>query len=271
MSRRGTPIFSIHVWALLAAALASIAVAGCGAQSDASSADGMAHLRFEQRRAMPASTRVDVPGSKEFEMGLLEGQVEATGANAAGLTLVRVSTTLKIDAGAPAAKGRILCSVQARKGARIAQTVGGLSATYPRPSEEGIYGQPAPATLLIRFPSRGEGLAELEVGDRPERFTTVRGVKLEWPEYEPGTERLRYFLPQDTSKGAIELPFFTIWQARKPSPFKIACTLATAAGTSTVETEGSHGAARAPVRARPASRGPRAVRSRPPARRGRRS
>ena len=237
MTRRRPFIFSIRVRAAIAAALALVAVAGCGAQSDGSTA-GVAHLRFVQQRAMPASTRVDVPGSKEFEMGLLEGQIEATGSNAAGLSLVRVSTTLKIDGGAPAAKGRILCSVHAGKGTRIAQTVGGLRATYPRPSEEGIYRQPVPETLLIRFPSRGEGLAELHVGERPQRFTTARGVKVEWPEYEPGTERLHYFLPPGTSKGAIALPFFTVWQARKPSPFKVACTLATAAGTSTVETEG---------------------------------
>jgi hypothetical protein len=232
MNRRGALILSVL------ATLVAVAIAGCGAQSDGSSGSRTAHLRFVRQRAMPASARVDVPGSKKLKMGLLEGEVESTGTNAAGLSLIKLSTTLKVDGGAPVANGRILCSVHAAKGARIAQTAGGLRATYPRPSEVGIYDQEVPETLVIRFPSHGEGLAELKVGDWPERFTTVREVKLEWPAYEPGTERLRYYLPKGTSKGAIELPFFTVWEAGKASPFKVACTLTTAAGTATVETDG---------------------------------
>jgi hypothetical protein len=63
-------------------------------------------------------------------------------------------------------------------------------------------------------------------------------VLLTWPEAKPGTERLDYELPRRATKGAIELPFFTVWRARDPSPFKVACTLAVPRGTATVETEG---------------------------------
>ena len=34
----------------------------------------------------------------------------------------------------------------------------------------------------------------LEPKDLPAAFTTERGVKLEWPEYQVGTEHLKYFI-----------------------------------------------------------------------------
>jgi hypothetical protein len=223
--------------AVVAALLA--AVVGCGGQSEGASTGGVVNLPFAVQHALPASARVDVPGSGKFKMALSEGRIESTRANAAGESLVEASTTLKIDGGAAVGKGQVLCSVHAEKGdTRIAVTSGGLSALYPRASEEGIYDQEVPATLLIRFPIDGDRLVELSDGTRPARFTSVRGVLLTWPKVEPGVERLRYRLPSRKSKGAIELPFFTVWRARDPSPFKVACTLAVATGTATVETEG---------------------------------
>lgn len=199
-----------------------------------------AHLEFVQQRAIPASRPVAVPGSKEATMRLLEGKIQATGTNVADYSLFRVLSTLKIDAGAPVSKGRVLCSVHAtRPGTEIAQTAGGLRATYPRSSEEGIYGQEVPETVLIQFASHGYELAVLEVGDLPERFTTIEGVKLEWPKYQVGTEHLHYFLPEGKSKTAIELPFYTVWRSQDPPAAKVACKLEVAAGDATAETAGS--------------------------------
>jgi hypothetical protein len=199
-----------------------------------------AHLEFVQQRAIPASQPVAVPGSKQATMRLLEGKIQATGTNVAGYSLFRVLSTLKIDEGAPVSKGRVLCSVHAtRQGTEIAQTSGGLRATYPRSSEEGIYGQEVPETVLIQFASHGYELAVLEVGDLPERFTTIEGVKLEWPKYEIGTEHLHYFLPEGKPKTAIELPFYTVWRSQDPPTAKVACKLEVAAGDATAETAGS--------------------------------
>ena len=54
--------------------------------------------------------------------------------------------TLQIDAGAPVGDGRMLCSVATRRRTEIAQTSGGLRATYPRSSEAGIFSQDVPET-----------------------------------------------------------------------------------------------------------------------------
>jgi hypothetical protein len=199
-----------------------------------------AHLEFVQQRAIPDAKPVAVPGSKETTMSLVDGKIQSTGTNVAGYSLFRVLSTLKIDKGAPVSKGRILCSVHATvNGTEIAQTSGGLRATYPRSSEEGIYGQEVPETVLIEFASHGYELAVLEVADLPERFTTIQGVKLEWPEYEVGTEHLQYFLPEGKPKTTIELPFYTIWKSQDPPAAKVACRLEVAAGKATATTEGS--------------------------------
>ena len=80
----------------------------------------------------------------------------------------------------------------------------------------------------------------LEVGDLPARFTSEKGVKLEWPKYEKGPEHLEYFLPDGKPKVDLELPFNTVWRTKGVVPAaKIACTLTTSAGESTVETAGA--------------------------------
>ena len=205
-----------------------------------SSSSEAAHLEWVQHTPIPDSKPVLVPGSKEAKMRLIDGGIRATGTNVAGYSLFRVLTTLAIDKGAPVSKGRVLCAVHATKnGTEIDQSSGGLRATYPRSSEDGIYGQEVPETVLLNFSSHGHALAVLEVGDLPERFTTIEGVKLEWPEYEVGTEHLRYFLPEGRPKGKIELPFYTIWRTTKPPAARVSCELEVAAGKATVHTEGS--------------------------------
>ncbi|HVS99245.1 MAG TPA: hypothetical protein VHE08_01880 [Solirubrobacterales bacterium] len=201
-----------------------------------------AHLEFVQKRAIPDSRPVAVPGSSSAHMQLVEGKIEATGANVAGYMLFRVLTTLKIDEGAPVGGGRILCSIHATgSSTEIAQSSGGLRMLYPRSSEDGIYGQPVPETVLAQFSSHGYELAELEevFEDLPARWTTIKGVKLEWPEYEVGTEHLKYFLPEGKAKATIELPFYSIWRGTKPPAAQIACRLEVSAGTATAETAGS--------------------------------
>lgn len=197
-----------------------------------------ANLEWVQKAEVPDSKTAAVPGGKGT-MQLIDGEIRATGTNVSGFALFRVSSKLRIDAGAPIGGGRILCAVHAKRGSEIAQTSGGLRATYPRSSEDGIFGQEVPEVILVDFSSHGTELAVLEVLDQPRRFTTEKGVKLEWPRYEVGTEHLKYFLPDGKPKVDLELPFFTVWKATKPPAATVSCTLTTSAGEATVNTRGA--------------------------------
>ncbi len=202
------------------------------------SGDEVAHLFWVQQKPMANSKPVAVPGGKE-KMQLIDGGIRATGSNVSGYSLYRVLTTLKIQKNAPIGGGHAICSVKARAGDEISQTEGGLRATFPRSSEEGIYNQEVPESVVIDFASHGHAFARLEVDDLPERFTTVRGVKLEWPEYEVGTENLDYELPAEAADEDIELPFYTIWRTEKAPKASVKCVLKTKAGEATVSTAGS--------------------------------
>jgi hypothetical protein len=201
-----------------------------------------AHLEFVQRTKIPDSKVATVPGSNDAKMQLVDGTIQATGTNVAGYSLFRVVSRLKIDKGAPIGEGRLVCSTSAAGSTTlIARSSGGLRMLYPRSSAAGIYGQPVPETLLAQFSSHGAELAELEEvsKDLPERWATIKGVKLAWPEFEEGIEHLDYFLPDGKAKATVELPFYTVWKSTKVPNAKIACTLTVAAGKATVKTAGA--------------------------------
>jgi hypothetical protein len=196
-----------------------------------------ANLEWVQTAPMPSSKPVQVPGGSQ-SMQLIDGSVSATGTNVSGYSLFRVASTLRIDAGAPVGNGRILCQVKAGQRSEVAQTAGGLRATYPRSSEAGIYSQEVPETILVDFSARGSELAVLET-EGISRFTTEKGVKLEWPEYKVGTERLKYFIAGGKPKQALKLPFYTVWKTTAVPAASVACTLTTSAGKATVRTMGA--------------------------------
>ncbi len=227
MPRGALIVIAVGLLATLAAALLA---------TDKSSGEA-ANLEWVQTASIPDSKLAPVPGGSQ-SMQLVDGEIKATGSNVSGYSLFLVGSTLRIDAGAPIGDGRVLCSVAARGRAEIAQSAGGLRATYPRSSEAGIYSQEVPETILLDFSAKGGELVVLEpknVG----RFTTERGVKLEWPEYEVGTEHLKYFIAGGKPKGVLELPFYTVWKTTKPPAAAIACTLTTSGGEATVQTVGA--------------------------------
>jgi hypothetical protein len=193
-----------------------------------------ADLEWVQRVPVAASEPAAVPGGGGT-MELTHGAIRTTGTNVSGYSLFRVSSLLRIDAGAPVGSGRILCSVKAPGRTEIAQSSGSLRATYPR-SSVGLYNQEVPEVVLLDFSSHGDELAVLELDGLPGRFTTEKGVKLEWPKYQVGTEHLEYFLPAGKPKQDLELPFETIWKTTAVPAAKVACTLTTNAGKATVRT-----------------------------------
>lgn len=197
-----------------------------------------ANLEWIQTARIPDSKPVDVPGG-EGAMQLTDGRIDATGTNVSGYVLFRVASTLRIDAGSPVGDGRIVCSIEGGKRGEIARTSGSLRALYPRSSDSGIYSQDVPEVLLIDFSARGGELVVLEAEDLLIRgFTSEKGIKLEWPKYIEGTERLKYFIAGGKPKSDLVLPFYSVWKTTAVPSTEISCTLETSAGKATASTAG---------------------------------
>jgi hypothetical protein len=232
MPRGAIIVVVVGLVATLAAAILS---------NTGSSGGEAAHLEFVQKKKIPDSEPVSVPGTKKLKMQLVGGTIKATGTNVAGYSLFRVLSIVKIDAKARIG-GELLCSIHApRTGTLIAQSSNGLRMLYPRSSEQGVSGQEVPNTVLAKFASHGHLLAVLEeiTEDMPESFTTIQGVKVGWPEYEEGTEHILFHLPHGKAERTVELPFYTIWKSQKAPAAQISCTLETKLGKATVETAGA--------------------------------
>lgn len=193
-----------------------------------------ANLEWVQASPVAESKPVPVAGGKG-QMQMTDARIRATGTNVSGYALFVASAKLTISAESPVGGGRILCAVKAPQGTEVAQSSGGLRGTYPRSSEAGIYNQEVPETVLMDFSSKSSELAVLEFPDRPARFTSERGVKVEWPNYKVGEERIKYFIA-GKPKQDLELPFFTIWRSTDVPAAKFSCELETSAGTATVRT-----------------------------------
>lgn len=177
---------------------------------------------------------------------LEDGLFKASGTNASGYELYRVSTALRIDAGARVGNARIACSMTAPEETEVAQTPGSR-ASYPRSSEK-LYQQEIPEVVLADFSSKGAELAVLDFTDLFQNgFSTERGIKLEWPEYVEGEEGWQWFLPSGPPKEDLVLPFASVWKTTTIPSAQVSCTVTTQAGEATVSTEGSLDRRSAPI------------------------
>lgn len=220
-------VVAVGLFACLVAALLSTDKSS-GAATD---------LEWVQKKPLPDSTPVPVPGGKG-EMRLTDSGIRATGTNISGYSLYRVSTLLTIDAGSPIGSGRVLCSIKAPQDTEVAQTPGSR-ASYPRSSDD-LFAQEVPEVVLAEFNSRGTALAVLEFEDLfGDGFSSLRGLKVEWPDYTVGEESWEWFLPSGQPKVDLELPFATLWRTTAVPAAKITCTLETGAGEATVRTAGA--------------------------------
>ena len=199
LKRQPPPRIAIVVVAvgLLACVVAALATAG-------KYSGEYGHLEWVKKLPLEDSEAVAVPGSDK-KMQLVDGKIRSTGTNFSGYSLFQVSDVLKIEAEAPLKKARIKCAISAPKGVEIGHSAGGLRTLYPR-SSEGIFSQEVPETLILKYSSHNSEYSVVEVGDIGTRFTNEEGVKLEWPEYEVGTEHLDYFIAGKNEK-TMELPF----------------------------------------------------------------
>ena len=189
-----------------------------------------ANLEWVEASKPVESEPVPIPGG---EMQLTEARIRATGTNVSGYSLYVANAKLNVSAGSAIKDSKITCTVKAPRGTEITRSSGGLRATYPRSSDAGIYNQEVPETVLMDFSSKSSELAVLEFPDRPPRFTSEKGVKVEWPEYKTGEERIEY-LVAGKPKQDMELPFFTIWRTTDVPAAKFACTLEAKTGEATV-------------------------------------
>jgi hypothetical protein len=195
-----------------------------------------ASLEWVKSKPVRDSKPVEVPGGGG-SMRLIEGSIAATGTNVSGYSLFRVATTLRIDGGSPVGDARILCQTKAGPRTEIARSAEGLRALYPRSSESGIYSQNVPERLVMDFSARGGENVIVEAEDLGIRgFTTEKGVKLEWSDYEEGREGLEYFIAGGKPTQDLDLPFFSIWKTTTVPSATVSCTLTTSAGKSTVST-----------------------------------
>jgi hypothetical protein len=235
----GKPDDRIPRGAIVVVAIGLLATLAAALLTTGKGSGEAAHLEFVQQASVPDSKPVAIPGSEEAKMRLVEGKIQETGTNVEGYSLFRVKNTLIIDAGAPVGAGRIVCATHAPS-AEIAHSHGELRTTYPRSSENGIWGQSIPETLLVKFASHGYEYAVLEVEDlKQPRWSSIQGVKLEWPKFEEGTEHIKYFLPEGKPDVPIELPFYTIWKTQKAPAAEVSCEVQVAAGKATVKTAGA--------------------------------
>ncbi len=219
--------------ALIVIAIGLIATVAAALLATDKASGEAARLEWVRKVPMADSRPAPLPGGTTMQ--LVDGSIRTTGLNVSGYSLFRVSTRLRIGAGAPIGGGRILCSVNGAGPAEIAQSGGGLRATYPR-SSAGLFNQEVPEAILLDFSSHGTELAVLELDGLPGHWSTEKGAKLEWPEYQPGVEHLEYFLPEGKPKQDLVLPFETVWRTTAPPGAKVACTLTTSAGKTTVRT-----------------------------------
>jgi hypothetical protein len=223
--------------ALIVIAVGLIATLAAAALANENLSGDAAHLEWVQSRPLPDSDPATLPGGAE--MRLTGAGMRATGANVSGYALYRSAATLRISRGAPIGSARILCAMRAPGRTEIAQTPN-LRASYPR-SSPNLIDQEAYEVSLVEFASKGAGLAVLELEDLPDFYSTIPGVKLEWPTYRIGTERWRYFLPAGPLEKELVLPFTSVWRATEVPGVEIDCTLTTSAGEQTVATEGRMG------------------------------
>jgi hypothetical protein len=197
---------------------------------------GAATLEWIEEAPMPSSKTVAIPGGGQMQLG--EAEIRSTEPNVSDYTLFRVSAVLRIDAGSAVGQGRLSCLVQAPLRTLIAQTSKSRAA-YPRSSED-LFEQDTPETSLVEFSSHSTDLASVDVSDVfGKRYTTEKGIVVEWPPYRAGQQVWKLGLPSGRPKQDLNLPFVSIWRTTGKPAAHMSCTVETAAGSATVRTAGS--------------------------------
>lgn len=245
MSDQAPPDNNIPRGALIVVAVGLLACVLAALLASDPAAGTATDVAWVEEAPMADSKPVALPDGSG-KMRLEDGLFKASGTNVSGYELYRVSTILRIDAGSRVGSGRIACAMNAPEETEVAQTPGSR-ASYPRSSEK-LYQQEIPEVVLADFSSKGAELAVLDFTDLFQSgFSTLRGVKLEWPEYVDGEEGWQWFLPPGPPKQDLVLPFASVWKTTTIPSIEVACTVTTQAGEATVRTEGALDRRSAPI------------------------
>lgn len=196
---------------------------------------GAARLEWTQDRELPDPKPAEVPGGGG-EMRLTGGKLRVTEPNFAGYKLYRVSQVLEIDAGTQIGQGRIRCITRVPSDVIVAKTTAPRRAAFPLSTsdEAKLQKQEVKENLLLQFSARGSALSLLEYEDVFGTYTSIDGVKVEWPPFHPGREEWIWFLPAGRPQRDVRLGFASVWRTRKTPAARNTCTLTTDAGTATV-------------------------------------
>ena len=86
-----------------------------------------------------------------------------------------------------------------------------------------------PETSLVEFSSHSTELASVEVGDVfGKRYTTEKGIVVEWAPYQVGRQVWQLGLPPGGRRSRPDLPFVSIWRTTVTPAAQMACTIETA-------------------------------------------
>lgn len=197
---------------------------------------GAATLEWIEEAPMAKSKPAAIPGGGGMQLS--KAEIRSTEPNVSDYTLFRVSAVLTIDAGSAIGHGRLSCAVHVRSPTIVAQTYKSR-AVYPRSSED-LFEQDTPETSLVEFSSHSTELASVDVSDLfGKRYTTEKGIVVEWAPYQAGRQVWKLGLPSGRPKEDLKLPFVSIWRTTATPAAHMSCTIETAGGAATVRTAGS--------------------------------
>jgi hypothetical protein len=222
--------------ALIVIAIGLLATVAAAVLANENLAGSVATLEWVEKTPLPDSKKAAIPGGGEMQ--LTEAGIRSTEQNIGEYSLFRTSALLTISRGAAIGHGRLRCSIQVPKRTIVAKTHNSR-ASYPRSSEE-LFEQDTPETSLVEFSSHSTDLASVDVSDIfGKRYTTEKGIVVEWAAYRIGQQVWKLGLPSGRPKEDLKLPFVSIWRTTVKPAAHMSCTVETAAGSATVRTAGS--------------------------------
>ena len=222
--------------ALIVIAIGLLATLAAAVLANENLAGSVATLEWVEKAPLPDSKQAAIPGGGEMQ--LTKGEIRATEPNIGEYTLFRSSALLRISAGSAVGQARLRCTIRVSKRTIPAKTPKSR-ASYPRSSEE-LSEQETSETAAVEFSSHSTDLAAVEMADIiGKRYTSKKGIVVEWAPFRIGQQVWKYGLPAGRPKEDLTLPFASIWRTTAKPAAQIACTVENSAGTATVSTAGS--------------------------------
>jgi hypothetical protein len=223
--------------ALAVVAIGLIATFAAAALATDEPIGSAAELEWVAKAPLPDSRQAAIPGGGAMQVG--EAGARVTEANISGYRLYRVAGVLTIDAGSAVGQGRVRCATRVPGSALVAHTPGSRAA-YPRSSSgESLIKQDVPEVVLVEFNVEGGELAVLDLEDAFDTFTDQPGVVVSWSPYRKGVQEWQWGLPSGKPVESLELGFASYWRTTGTPAARIACTIETGAGQTTVRTAGT--------------------------------